>query len=243
MTKIMNIALIFAGGSGTRMNTKSRPKQFLELHGKEIIIYTLEHFEKHPEIDAIAVVCIAEWLDYMKSIIKKHNISKVNWVVPGGSTGQDSIFNGLNAIHEDCPKDSVVLIHDGVRPLINDELISANINSVKENGSAITVTPVTETIMLTENDNKVYKSVDRSKSCMAKAPQSFYLKDIYNAHIRAIEDGIHTKIDSATMMSDYGYSLYTVEGSSENIKITTPTDFYIFKALIDAKESSQIFGL
>lgn len=239
----MNVALIFAGGSGTRMNTKSRPKQFLELHGKEIIIYTLEHFEKHPEIDAIAVVCIAEWIDYMKSIIKKNAIDKVKWIVPGGATGQDSIFNGLKAIHDDCPEDSIVLIHDGVRPLINHELISANIESVKEHGSAITVTPVIETIMLTENDNKVYKSVDRSKSCMAKAPQSFYLKDIYGAHLKAQADGIHTKIDSATMMSDYGYSLYTVAGSSENIKITTPADFYIFRALTDAKENSQIFGL
>ena len=97
--------------------------------------------------------------------------------------------------------------------------------------------------MLTENDHKVYKSVDRDKSCMAKAPQSFYLKDIYGAHQKAIADGIHTKIDSATMMSDYGYSLYTVAGGPENIKITTPTDFYIFRALIDAKENSQIFGI
>jgi len=239
----MNVALIFAGGSGTRMNTKSKPKQFLELHGKEIIIYTLEHFERHPEIDAIAVVCIADWIDYLKSIIRKHGIDKVKWIVPGGETGQDSIFNGLEAIHKDCPEDSVVLIHDGVRPLINRELISDNIKSVKENGSAITVTPVTETIMLTQSDNKVYKSVDRDKSCTAKAPQSFWLKDIYAAHLKAREDGIHTKIDSATMMSDYGYSLYTVAGGPENIKITTPTDFYIFRALIDAKENSQIFGL
>ena len=123
----MNVALIFAGGSGTRMNTKSKPKQFLELHGKEIIIYTLEHFERHPEIDAIAVVCIADWIDYLKSIIRKHGIDKVKWIVPGGETGQDSIFNGLEAIHKDCPEDSVVLIHDGVRPLINRELISDNI--------------------------------------------------------------------------------------------------------------------
>jgi len=239
----MNIALIFAGGSGTRMNTKSRPKQFLELHGKEIIIYTLEHFERHPEIDAIAVVCIEDWIEYLKKSLKKHDITKVKWIVPGGDTGQDSIFNGLDAIHKDCPEDSIVLIHDGVRPLINEQLISDNIASVKEHGSAITVTPVIETVMLTENDNRVYKSVNRDKCCTAKAPQSFYLKDIYGAHMKAREDGIHNKIDSATMMSDYGYSLYTVAGGSENIKITTPTDFYIFRALTDAMENSQIFGL
>lgn len=238
----MNIAVIFAGGSGTRMNTKSRPKQFLLLHNKEIIVYTLEHFERHPEIDAVAVVCIEEWIDYMKSIVRKNALDKVKWIVPGGATGQDSIYNGLKVVHDNCPEDSIVLIHDGVRPLINEELISANIQSVKEHGSAITVTPVTETIMLKDN-NKVYKSVDRANSCTAKAPQSFYLKDIFAAHTKAIEEGIHNKIDSATMMSDYGYSLYTVEGGPENIKITTPTDFYIFRALIDAKENSQIFGI
>lgn len=239
----MNIALIFAGGSGKRMNSKSRPKQFLELHGKEIIIYTIEHFERHPEIDAIAVVCIKEWIGYLEKILKKNGIEKVKWIVPGGETGQDSIYNGLEVIHDNCPEDSVVLIHDGVRPLITEELISENINSVEQYGSAVTVAPVIETVMLTENDNHVYKSIERNKCRMAKAPQSFYLKDIYEAHQKAIKDGIHTKIDSATMMSDFGHSLHTVECAGENIKITTPADFYIFRALIDAKESSQIFGI
>lgn len=239
----MNIALIFAGGSGKRMNSKSKPKQFLELHGKEIIIYTLEHFERHPQIDAIVVVCIKEWIEYLKTALKKNNIEKVEWIVPGGETGQDSIFNGLKAIYENYSEDSIVLIHDGVRPLINAELISSNIQSVKEYGSAVTVAPVVETVMLTEHKNKVYKSIEREKCCMAKAPQSFFLKDIYAAHQKAISEGIHTKIDSATMMSDYGFSLHTVECGSENIKITTPADFYIFRALIDARENSQIFGI
>jgi 2-C-methyl-D-erythritol 4-phosphate cytidylyltransferase len=238
----MNVALIFAGGSGIRMSTKSIPKQFLTLHGKEIIIYTIEHFEKHPEIDAICVVCKEDWIEYLYKILKKNQIEKVKWVVPGGETGQDSIYNGLEKIYQECPGDTIVLIHDGVRPLIDSKLISDNIKSVKKYGSAITVTPVVETVMLANKDNKVYKSVDRDISRMAKAPQSFYLKDIYSAHLRAIADNCHSKIDSATMMSDYGYSLYTVEGSSENIKITTPTDYYIFKTLVDVKESAQIFG-
>lgn len=240
----MNVALIFAGGSGTRMNTKSTPKQFLTLHGKEIIIYTLEHFERHPEIDAICVVCKADWIEYLNKLLRKYQIDKVKWIVVGGETGQDSIYNGLVTIHSNCPQDdTIVLIHDGVRPLIDDKLISDNIASVKEHGSAITVTPVIETVMLTNDDHKVYKSVNRDKSRVAKAPQSFYLKDIYEAHTKARAEGCHDKIDSATMMSDYGYELYTVEGSPENIKITTPTDYYIFKALIDAKENSQIFGI
>lgn len=239
----MNIALIFAGGSGKRMNSKSRPKQFLELHGKEIIIYTIENFERHPEIDAIVVVCIEEWIDYLKTILKKNGIEKVKWIVPGGETGQDSIYNGLQVIHENCPEDSIVLIHDGVRPLITAELISDNIQCVKEHGSAVTVAPVTETVMLTADDKLVYTSVERDKCRMAKAPQGYYLKDIYAAHKKAIAENVHNKIDSATMMSDYGYSLYTVEGGPENIKITTPSDFYIFRALLDEMENSQIFGI
>ena len=239
----MNIALFFAGGSGKRMNSKSRPKQFLELHGKEIIIYTIEHFERHPEIDAIVVVCIEEWIDYLKTILKKNGIEKVKWIVPGGETGQDSIYNGLQVIHENCPEDSIVLIHDGVRPLITAELISDNIQCVKEHGSAVTVAPVTETVMLTADDKLVYTSVERDKCRMAKAPQGYYLKDIYAAHKKAIAENVHNKIDSATMMSDYGYSLYTVEGGPENIKITTPSDFYIFRALLDEMENSQIFGI
>lgn len=239
----MNVALIFAGGSGKRMNSKSKPKQFLQLHGKEIIIYTIEHFEKHPDIDAIAVVCIEGWIDFLKDLLKKHGIKKVKWIVPGGKTGQDSIFNGLQIIHDNCPEDSIVMIHDGVRPLINEQLITDNITCVKEHGSAVTVAPATETVMLTEDDNQVYTSVERSKCRFAKAPQSYYLKDIYGCHLKALSEDIHDKIDSATMMSDYGYALYTVECGSENIKITTPSDFYIFRALIDAMENSQIFGI
>ena len=239
----MNCALIFAGGSGKRMNSKSRPKQVLELHSKEIIIYTIEHFEKHPDIDAIVVVCIEGWIEYLKKALKKNGIEKVKWIVPGGETGQDSIYNGLKVLHDNCPEDTIVLIHDGVRPLIDEELITNNINCVKEHRTAVTVTPVTETVMLTDSDNQVYTSVERAKCRLAKAPQGFYLKDIYGAHMKAISENIHDKIDSATMMSDYGYSLYTVECGSENIKITTPADFYIFRALSDARENSQIFGI
>ena len=145
-------------------------------------------------------------------------------------------------MHDNCKNEDIVLIHDGVRPLIDEKLITENIKSVKNHGSAITVAPVIETVMLADDD-KVYKSVERSKCNMAKAPQSFFLKDIYVAHEKARAEGIHDKIDSATMMSDYGHSLYTVKCGYENIKITTPSDYFTFRALIDAKENSQIFGI
>ena len=169
----MNTALIFAGGSGTRMNSKTRPKQFLELNGKAIIIHTLEYFERCSEIDNIAVVCIADWIDYLKELLKKNFITKVKWIVPGGSTGQESICNGLKAIYADCPdpKDSVVLIHDGVRPLISEQLIKDNIECVRKYGTAITVVPQNETVVSINDDNEIVSTTERSTARIARAPE------------------------------------------------------------------------
>lgn len=239
----MNVALIFAGGTGSRMNSKAKPKQFLELNGKAIIIHTIEWFEQHPEIDAICVVCIAEWIDYLKELLARSFIHKVKWIVPGGSCGQESIFNGIKAIHDaGVPEDSVVLIHDGVRPLISEKLISDNIECVRKNGSAITVTPAIETIISTNCENQVENITDRKLCKLARAPQSFVLRDIYAAHQKAIADGRMDMIDSASLMKYCGHTLFTVDGPVENIKITTPMDFYLFRAIYEARENSQIFG-
>ena len=237
----MNIAVIFAGGTGSRMNTKSRPKQFLELHGKPIIIYTLEKFENHPLIDSIIVVCLKPWIPFLKKLVKKYNFEKISSIVSGGETGQKSIYNGLCEVERLYDTDSVVLIHDGVRPLIDEDTITNNINCVLENGNAITVAPAIETITIRENKNEVGKIIDRSRCQMAKAPQSFLLKDILDCHRRAQKDNYTEAIDSASLFSHYGHKLYTVVGSNENIKITTPADFFMFRAFMDAKENSQIF--
>ena len=239
----MTNALIFAGGSGTRMNSKSRPKQFLQFYGKELIIHTLENFQNHDEIDGIAVVCIEEWIPYLNKLLEKYGIDKVKAVVSGGVTGQESIFKGLKAIKTfDKDEKSIVLIHDGVRPFINEDVISSCIKSVKEKGSAITVVPATETI-ITSEDGKISTITDRSKCCLARAPQCFYLDDILDAHNKAIKDGNLNIIDSASLMKFYGHELYTVQGNADNIKITTPADFYTFKALYEVRENQQIFGL
>lgn len=238
----MNYAVIFAGGIGTRMNTKARPKQFLTLHGKEIIIYTLEHFEKHPEIDGISVVCLESWIDYLKELLERYHIQKVKWISPGGETGQDSIYNGLAAMKGTASEDSVVLIHDGVRPLIDEALITANIRTVREMGSAITVVPAIETIMIKDEDGKIAESIDRGRCMVARAPQSFYYGELLAAHEKAQREGTHNIIDSATMMSAEGKHLYPVQGKPENIKITTPSDYYTFRAIVEAKENAQIFG-
>lgn len=238
----MNVAVIFAGGTGQRMNTKTTPKQFLKLHGKEIIIYTLERFENHPEIDKIVVVCLEPWIPTLKRLIERNYLTKVASVVPGGDSGQGSIRNGIYEAARLFPEDSIVLIHDGVRPLLDEETISACIQSVKDHGSAVTVVPATETIVQAE-DGKIFNMIDRHSCRIARAPQCFYLGEIKRAHEMAQKDGREDFIDSAYLMSHYGHSLYVVEGGSENIKITTPPDFYIFRAITDARENSQILGL
>lgn len=238
----MNNVLIFAGGAGRRMNSRSKPKQFLKLYGKEIIIHTLENFQNHPEVDNIVVVCIKGWITYLQKLLAQYGMDKVRLIVAGGKTGQESIYNGLCALADFAPADSIVLVHDGVRPFVTDTLISECIKSVKKNGSAITVTPATETIV--ELDGKKIDNItDRSKCYLAKAPQCFYLGQLLAAHERAITDGNTNMIDSASLMRHYGYKLFVVPGTADNIKITTPADFYTFRALYDARENQQIFGL
>ena len=240
----MNIAIIFAGGTGQRMNTKTKPKQFLELHGKPIIIYTMEHFNDHELIDGIIVVCVKEWIDYCRNLVDKFHIEKVKAIIPGGSTGMLSRFEGVKKARELYPNDTICLLQDGVRPMIDHDIISRNIESVEKYGSGVTVAPAIETIAVkTDSDNKVGQIIDRSRCQMAKAPQSFRLGELYEVHKDAIDSGMNDCIDTAYLMQMKGYDVYTVEGSAENIKITTPTDFYTFRALMDIRENSQIFGV
>ena len=240
----MNTALIFAGGAGRRMHSAGKPKQFLELHGKPIIIHTLEHFDRHPEIDAIAVVCIAGWIDYLKDQLIRFHIKKVRWIVPGGETSQESTRAGLGILEANCdPRDTVVLIHDGVRPLITEKLISDNIAAVRQYGNAITAAPAIETIITVDENEDVTELIDRQACRLARAPQSFYLSDIIAMHQKAMADNYDKMIDSASLMIHYGVKLHLVEGPAENIKITTPSDFYIFKAIQEARENMQILGL
>ena len=240
----MNIGVIFAGGAGVRMRTKDKPKQFLEIYNKPIIIYTLEHFENCDDIDAIVIACLEEWIPYLQNLIDKYRICKVKKIVPGGATGQLSIYNGLCAAKEiSGDNDSVVLIHDGVRPLISTELLKANIECVKRNGSSITAGVVKETIVVIDDNNSIKHVPTRKYSRVAKAPQCFWLKDIFEAHNRALKDGITDYIDSCTLMKASGYELTMVDGPYENIKITTPDDFYMMRAILEAKENAQIYGI
>ena len=237
----MNIAVIFAGGVGKRMKSKDKPKQFLMVHGKPIIVHTIELFENHPEIDGIICVIVKDWIPYMEEMKYRYRLDKIKAIVPGGETGQMSIYNGLCAAEKNFGAEgNIVLIHDGVRPLIDSETISNNIASVKKYGTAITCTVAKETVILVDKDNNVSEVPSREQSRFAKAPQSFWLKEILDVERQAINEGKTDMIDSCTLMRHYGKKLNVVVGPNENIKITTPDDSYIFRALYDARENQQL---
>lgn len=240
----MNIGVIFAGGVGSRMHSKDRPKQFLEIYNKPIIVHTIEHFQKNELIDAIVVVCVKEWIDYFKKLVYKFRLDKIKKIVPGGETGQLSIYNGLCAAQEIANgEQAMVLIHDGVRPMISKELLTQNINAVKKYGNSITSGIVKETIVEIYDDGAIKTVPDRAHSRVAKAPQCFWLEDILSAHRRALKEGKTDFIDSCSMMQYYGYKLYMTDGPYENIKITTPDDFYTMRAILQVKEDAQIYGI
>lgn len=238
----MNIALIFAGGTGQRVNKGSKPKQFLELHGKPILLYTLEHFEVHPLIDKIIIVCLESWINELKKLLRRYDINKVFKIVPGGSTGHESIYNGLKSIESSSKHDDIVLIHDGVRPLIEEELITSNINKVKEFGTCITVEAATESVVHLDKDGMIVSVPNRNEMYVAKAPQSFLYGLIWKYYQKASDDGI-LAIDSSHLLSLYGVEMHTIKSTPNNMKITSPVDYYIFRALYEAQENKQILGI
>ncbi|SCH50421.1 Putative 2-C-methyl-D-erythritol 4-phosphate cytidylyltransferase 2 [uncultured Clostridium sp.] len=237
----MNIAIIFAGGVGKRMHAKDKPKQFLMVHGKPIIVHTVEVFQNHSEIDGIIVVCVKDWIDYMEEMKYRYRLDKIGAIVQGGETGQLSIYNGLEAAARIYGVEkNIVLIHDGVRPLVSKKTISDNIISVKKYGNAVTCAPTKESVVLISEEGSIEEVVERNAARTAKAPESFYLKDILEASKESIEKGINNEIDSCTLMFHHGMKMHVVEGEYDNIKITTPEDFFTFRAIYDARENEQL---
>lgn len=240
----MNIAVVFAGGSGVRMGT-GVPKQFLEIEGKPILIHTLRMFEMHHKIDKIYLAVLEEYIDYAWALAKEFHITKLVNIVSGGTTAMDSIYNALKCAQAENPSDSVVLIHDGVRPFVGYDVITNNIKSVEKFGSAITSTECFETVLITnENDKNTFNIPARKECCTAQAPQSFFIKEIIEAHevIRKTNPQYIDIVDSCTLMKVVGKEPHLVEGNRGNIKVTTPIDVYMFRALLNYKENEQAFG-
>lgn len=235
----MNIAVIFAGGVGKRMGLTDRPKQFMKIVEKPIIIHTLEWFEKNKDIDYIVISVLKSWIEPLKQMIKDYNLTKVTAIVEGGETGQMSIFNGIKKAYEMYPKDSVVLIHDGVRPFVTDELISENIFVTRKHRSAISCVFATETFLIVDDEKTVCSIPERNSSLIAKAPQCFILEDIYEGHLKAQGILKYDFIDSCTLMNYFGYPLHVTMTDYDNIKITTPKDIALAESIYKRRKAER----
>ena len=234
-----NIGLLIAGGSGNRMH-QDIPKQFITVNERPVIVYTLEAFEKHSEIDAIAVVCIEGWEQVLWAYAKQFNITKLKHVVPGGKNGQDSIRNGVFELEKHYGPDDLVLIHDAIRPMVSAEIISDNIRVAREFGNAITVIPCAEAMVQTENGVVSVGSYPRDRLKRTQTPQAFRIGDICDLHRRALDAGITNSVASCTLKIEMGEQVYFSAGSEKNIKLTTVEDIDIFKALLAAKRSDWL---
>lgn len=232
----MNIALIIAGGSGQRMG-QDIPKQFLNVQDKPVIIYTLEAFQKHPNIDAIEVVCIEGWHEILRAYCKQFGITKLVNIVPGGKNGQDSIRNGVYDIAEKYSENDIVLIHDAIRPMVSEEIISDCIRVCTTYGNAITVIPCAEAMLKTEDGTTSEAQVPRDNLKRTQTPQAASVGDLVAAHKEALEKGITNSVATCTMFIELGKKLYFSVGSEKNVKLTTPEDIEIFKALLTSKKS------
>jgi 2-C-methyl-D-erythritol 4-phosphate cytidylyltransferase len=243
--KDKNIAVIFAGGTGQRMGETTLPKQFLEVYEKPIIIWTLEYFEEHKEIDEIHIACKEDFVEHLENLIKEFKFEKIAAIVAGGSTAQDSIYKGLLSARKNNAENSIVLIHDGVRPFITKKLISKLIASVKKKGSGVTCTPCFETIMLSDDGIKINEVPLRKNSFAAQAPQAFRLGKIIEAHekTRKTNPSYKDLVDACTLMRKLGEEVYMVQGNIGNIKITKPEDVYILKGLFKYRKSEEIIGI
>lgn len=241
----MNYGLILAGGVGLRMRSKGLPKQFLSLYGKPIIIYTLDKFESCDMIDKIVIVCNKDWIEYMNDLVKRHHISKVMSIVLGGADRQESVLNGMSELEHIAMPNDVVVIHDGVRPLVSVSTIVNNITTAKEFGNAMTVKPVTETVVITRNQTAEFLDFKkRDDTYSLTSPQSFKIGELRAIlNICDSEDAAIPLLDMSMLYAYYGKPVYVVKEESLNIKITTPADFYYLKAILELEESKNILGL
>lgn len=238
----MNIALLTAGGTGNRMG-QDIPKQFMTVDNQPVIIYTLQAFQYHQEIDAIAVVCLPGWNVVLQAYANQYSITKLRWVFDGGDSNQESIYNGINGLKDSgCSDDDIILVHDGVRPLVSQEIITENIEICKKYGYAVTGLLCKEAIMEKVNDNVTDIDIPRERLVRTQTPHTYTLRNLLEAHKVAKEKGIVNTVASCTLMALTGIKQqHLVEGSEKNgLKLTRPQDVEIFKAMIQSEPEPWI---
>lgn len=237
----MNVAIIIAAGSGHRMG-QDIPKQFINIYDKPVLLYTLENFQNHPQIDAIEVVTLEGWIDFVWAYARQFGISKLQWVVPGGTTGQESIRNGVYNLEGKCADNDIVVIHDGIRPLVDETVLTDVLDVCAKRGNAVTSMPYNEQIFLVDNDISTTKYIPRETLRRVSTPQAYKFGKLDWAYHEAFakEIGIYGSAYTNTMMADLGERLYFAIGSDRNIKLTTKGDLELFKAYLKSDKDSWL---
>lgn len=231
----MNIALILAGGVDQKFQMEI-PKQFVNVNNRPIISYTMEVFQKHQEIDAIAIACLNGWQELVKSYAKQFNIDKLQWIVPGGTRGQDSSYNGVMKLNEVCQPGDLVIIHDSIRPLVSEELITDSIVTCRKEGMGVSAVHSMDTIMRSTDGKTGIESISRYEVMRVQTPQTYRFDFLYNAHQQALKVGIKGQVDTNSMISKLGEKIIFSKGSDFNLKINTVEDVEMFKALYRMKK-------
>ena len=232
----MVIALLTAAGTGSRMG-QDVPKQFLHVHDKPIIVHTMERFQNNPQVDAIAVATLPTWIDFVWAYAKQFGISKLRWVVPGGATGQESIRNGLNAIAAECPPETTIMVHDGNRPMVDNDIIADSLSVFREHGSAVAVVPCTEVVFKSSDGKDSHTEIPREVLWRTQTPHTYTLGKLLWAHEQAKERNLTGMAAMCQLMSRLGENTYFSKGSEKNLKLTTLDDMDIFKALLANEKS------
>ena len=233
----MNIAVILAGGVGSRVGA-GMPKQFVKILGKPVIVYTIEAFQKHEDIDAIEVVCVKSHIDYMQELVDTYGLSKVKWITEGGADFQGSVLNGINNLQDKCSEDDIVLVHFGASPFVEGDIIADAVRVCKLKGNAISTTPFYLLSGVKDDDEKTTKWIDRDTIACMNSPHAFrygYIRDIYK---RAVETGVIKEVEphTTTLMYKMGETIYFSKGSQSNIKITTKEDLDLFEGYVLMKQ-------
>ena len=239
----MNIAVIIAGGSGHRMG-QDIPKQFINVYDKPVLIYTLEGFQDHPQIDAIEVVCIDGWHDVLRAYAKQFNITKLKWIVSGGDSGQESIRNGVYNLEGKASADDIIVIHDGIRPLVDASVLTDVLLKAKEFGNAVTSMPYNEQIFIVnkEDETTTTQYIPRETLRRVSTPQAYRFDILDKRYHEAFEKkiGIYGSSYTNTMMVELGETLHFASGSDKNIKLTTKDDLELFKAYLKADKDTWL---
>ena len=238
----MTTAIIIAGGIGHRMEQRI-PKQFINVYDKPVIVYTLESFQKHPMIDSVVTVCLDGWHDVLQAYARQFGISKLTRIVPGGATAQESIRNGVYALEGECADNDIIVIHDGIRPLVDAEVLTDVILKCREYGNAVTSLPYNEQIFVVSEDDETTTTryIPRETLRRVSTPQAYTFGKLLSSYRRAFSEeiGIHGSAYTNTMMVELGERLHFAAGSDKNIKLTTKDDLELFKAFLRHSRDQQ----